>query len=695
MRGTGPEDDGSRVVAIVQARCSSRRLPGKVLADVAGRPMIGRLLDQLSGVPGVDEVVVATSNDPSDDPLVAYLGSREVRVVRGPVEDVLGRFEEAVRSRRADVIVRLTGDCPLHSPDTVREVLNAFLTAGVDYACNTDPYTRPDGQDVEVFTREALERAHSETRHPADREHVTPYLRRAEGIRRLSVRHRDGSSGKGLRWTVDTPDDLTYARSVWERLDRVGPGPHDYPTILNTAKSVPRSGTDFVPNEGYYRSLFAGAPSEPAAPLQLTKSEEWLTRSEKVVPGGAQTYSKSWRQHIRGVSPVFLERGDGARVWDVDGNEYVDLIQGLLPNILGYAHPDVDRAAHDQARRGHSFSLPHPVEVELAERLVRLIPCAEMVRFGKNGSDATTAAVRVARAFTGRERIAVCGYHGWHDWYIGTTSRSLGVPRSVAALTHPFPYDDLETLDRLLASHAGEFAAVIMEPVNFAWPSDGYLEGVKEVVHSHGALLIFDEICTGFRLGPGGAQELFGVTPDLAAFGKAMGNGYPISCLAGRRDVMRILDEVFVSFTFAGNASAMAASLTVLDILEHTDALDRMRHAGQRLADGTRMLAAEAGLEGRFRVDGRPEWCLLRFLDADGADDPLLRAVWTQEVTRRGVLILATHNVSAAHDTRAVEAVLRAYAAGFKRISHLVGSRDELRSALDGPIPTAAFRARG
>src|SRR5579862_2657486 len=297
-----------------------------------------------------------------------------------------------------------------------------------------------------------------------------------------------------------------------------------------------------------YKKLMAAAKGEKAAPLTLRQSEAWLERSEKVIPGGAQTYSKSWRQHIRGVTPLFLERGEGAWVWDVDGNRYVDLIQGLLPNILGYAHPAVDRAAYERCRQGHSFSLAHRLEVELAERLARIIPCAEMVRFGKNGSDATAGAVRAARAHTSRERVAACGYHGWQDWYIGTTSRHAGVPGAVRALTETFPYNDIGALTRLLESHRGEFAAVIMEPYNFVTPDEGYLQAVKDVAHHHGAVLIFDEICTGFHYGLGGAQKKFGVTPDLATFGKAMGNGYAISCIVGRRDIMRIFDDIFVSF---------------------------------------------------------------------------------------------------------------------------------------------------
>jgi glutamate-1-semialdehyde 2,1-aminomutase/spore coat polysaccharide biosynthesis protein SpsF len=684
-----------KVVAIIQARLSSSRLPRKVLAPIGAMPMIDRLLHQMSGTTSVDQVVVATSQDSSDDELAAHLEGRGVEVVRGDLNDVLGRFGAAAARYDADVIVRLTGDCPLLTPDTVDDVVSAFLAADVDYATNIYPYTRPDGLDVEVFTRQALTRAIRETAPGPDREHVTPFLRRAGDLRRLYYLHRTGPHGAGLRWTVDVPEDLEYVRRIWAKLDELGPGPHAYEAIMEVAQQLGVSETVDISNRGYYKSIYAVAEGVKAPPLRLAESEAMLARSAQVIPGGAQTYSKSWRQHIRGVSPIFLERGEGARVWDVDGNEYVDLIQGLLPNILGYAHPDVDRAAYEQARRGHSFSLAHPLEVELAERLTRLIPCAEMVRFGKNGSDATAGAVRVARAFTRRERVAVCGYHGWQDWFIGSTTRNAGVPQAVCDLAHQFPYNDAEALERLLASHKGEFAAVIMEPYNFYDPSPGYLQNVKKLAHDHGALLIFDEICTGFHFGLGGAQKRFGVLPDLATFGKAMGNGYPISCIVGRRDVMRTFDDVFVSFTFAGDVAAMAAALTVLDILEHTDALARMEAAGRRLANGAVALAGEAGLSSRFLTHGHHNWLLLRFLDEEGRDDPVLRALWVQEVVRRGVLLIQTHNICAALDYAAVEHVLRAYAEGFKYVGRLVETGADLQQQLDGPVPTPAFRVRG
>jgi len=239
----------------------------------------------------------------------------------------------------------------------------------------------------------------------------------------------------------------------------------------------------------------------------LTKSKEYLERAKKVIPSCTQTFSKGPTQFVQGVSPIYLERGDGSHVFDVDGNEYIDYPLALGPVTLGYNYPRVNEAIIKQLKDGITFSLMHPLEVELAELLINIIPCAEMVRFGKNGSDVTSAAVRVARAYTGRDKIACCGYHGWQDWYIGTTTRSAGVPECIKKLTIPFEYNNIESLERIFSENRDEVAGVIMEPIGIVEPKNNFLEKVKEITHKNGAVLIFDEIVIGFRVSIGGAQE--------------------------------------------------------------------------------------------------------------------------------------------------------------------------------------------
>ncbi len=681
-----------KTLCIVQARMGSTRLPGKVLADIVGEPMLARAVQRVQKSTKIGETIVATSTLAADDAIANYCIEHNIPVFRGSENDVLDRFYQAAKSRGADIVVRVTADCPLIDPAVVDRVLEAFEAARADYASNVGRLTFPDGLDTEVFSFAALEAAWRDARKASEREHVTPYLRNPERFKQAGLEAPKNFSRE--RWTVDEPADLEFVRRVWTEFDgRLDFSYEDVLNLLDRKKEIRAMQGQFIANEGSYKSLYDEAVAGAAPKRRVEHSLRLLERAKKVIPGAAQTFSKGLSQHILGVSPLFLQRGKGCRVWDADGNEYIDYIQGLLPNILGYAHDEVNAAFSAQTAHGHSFSQPHPLEIELAERLRGIIPCAEMTRFGKNGSDATAGAVRAARAFTGRERVACCGYHGWQDWFIGSTTRNGGVPKAVCALTHPFPYNDLPKLDAVLSSQAGEFAAVILEPFNFTEPAPGFLEGVKALAHRHGALLIFDEICSGFHFGLGGAQKLFGVTPDLACFGKAMGNGFPISCIVGRADVMRIFEDIFVSFTFAGEVASMAAAMKVLDILETTGALADMESNGRILQDGFNALAKQAGLYPRFCCVGRPQWSLMKFRDASEKDSFLERSLWQQETVKRGVLELVTHNMSAAHDTLSVQRTLEVYAAVFKTLANWLNDSDPSKY-LEGPMVQPVFRVR-
>lgn len=390
-------------------------------------------------------------------------------------------------------------------------------------------------------------------------------------------------------------------------------------------------------------------------------AQQYLARAEQVIPLGSQTFSKSRKQYPYGASPYFITRAKGSRCWDLDGNEYIDFVSSLASITLGYNDPDVTQAVREQLESGVIFSLPHPIEAEVAELICDMVPCAEMVRFGKNGSDATSGAIRLARAYIGRDRVAVCGYHGWQDWYIGSTARNRGVPQATRELTHTFVYNDLASLHALLSQHPNEFAAVILEPMNVMEPLPGFLQGVKDLAHRHGALLVFDETITGFRFANGGAQTLFGVTPDLATFGKGLANGYPVSAVAGRREVMKLMEEIFFSFTFGGEALSLAAARATLTKLRTQPVTQTLAARGQAILDGARRIVEEGGLSDIFALSGHPSWSFLNIRDARGATSFEIKTFWMQEIMERGVLSVGTHNVNFAHSTDDVETLLAVY----------------------------------
>ena len=297
---------------------------------------------------------------------------------------------------------------------------------------------------------------------------------------------------------------------------------------------------------------------------RFINSEALLTRAESTIPLGTQTFSKSKMQYPVGVSPLFVKKAKGAYIWDVDGNKYIDLVNALAAVTLGYRDNKIEIAVKKQLKLGVSLSLPTKLEAEVSELITQIVPAAEMVRFSKNGSDATSAAIRLARSYTGRDHVIVCGYHGWQDWYIGSTSRNSGVPNVVSGLTHSFEFNNIDSLREKLTLFSEKVAAVILEPMSNTYPNIGFLESVKDLTHKAGAVLIFDEIITGFRFSKGGGQELFNITPDLATFGKGIANGFPLAAVVGKKEIMLEMEKVFISGTFGGELLSLAAAKVVL-----------------------------------------------------------------------------------------------------------------------------------
>ncbi len=423
------------------------------------------------------------------------------------------------------------------------------------------------------------------------------------------------------------------------------------------------------------------------------KSEEWLSRAEVTIPLGSQTFSKSRTQYPVGISPLYLSQAKGARVWDLDGNKYIDLVSSLASITLGYRDRGQIHAIRRQLKKGISLSLPARLEVELSEKLVEIIPSAEMVRFGKNGSDATSAAIRLARAYSGKEIVLVCGYHGWQDWYIGATTRNKGVPQSVAELTKVFPYNNIAAFEELLNKYSGRVAAVIMEPMNLVFPEPGYLEGIKELTHKHNAILIFDETITGFRFAPGGAQELFGVVPDLSTFGKGMANGMPISAVVGRREIMMEMEEIFFSGTFGGELLSLASANYTISEVAKGNVTSRLAQIGSLLANSIEQLIVKHNLRAVVNLSGHDSWKLLSWNEAEGATADEIRTLFLQEMYSRGILIIGSHNVNLAMTPRICHEIVSTYDQVFELISRSLSAgnlKDLLRVR---PNPTL-FRIR-
>lgn len=424
----------------------------------------------------------------------------------------------------------------------------------------------------------------------------------------------------------------------------------------------------------------------------ISNSNTLYNRARGIMTPVTQTLAKGPTQYVNGVAPKYLERGKGCRVWDVDGNEYIDYNMGIGPLSLGYAYPAVDEAIRKQLEKGITFSLMSPLEVELCELIHAHIPNAEAIRISKTGCDVTSAAVRVARAFTGRDKILCCGYHGWHDWYVATTARAKGVPQAVADLTFTFNYNDLESVKKSLDANT---AAVILEPVVFQEPKDNFLQEVQALCKANGTLLIFDEMWTGFRLAVGGAQEYFQITPDLACYSKAVANGAPISLLTGRREIMHLFEEeVFFFTTFGGEALSLAAALATVKEIVDKNVPKYLNEKGAILKDGYNEIAKELGLENVTNCSGYNYRSIVNFTPTNGEDPLLLKSLVQQELIRSGVLWSGFHTLSFSHTDADLEHTLAAHRRALQTLKEALET-DSVALRLRGEPVQPVFRKTG
>jgi glutamate-1-semialdehyde aminotransferase len=420
----------------------------------------------------------------------------------------------------------------------------------------------------------------------------------------------------------------------------------------------------------------------------ITHSEELYQRALGLMPPVTQTLAKGPTQWINGVAPRYLKRGKGARVWDVDGNEYLDFNMGIGPISLGYCYDVVDKAITEQLKDGITFSLMHELEVVTCELLREVLPNAQSVRISKSGADVCSAAVRIARAFTGREKVLCCGYHGWHDWYIGVTSRNLGIPQSTRDMSYTFEFNNIESVKAALDK---DVACVILEPFVFDEPKNDFLKELHKVCQENGTLLIFDEMWTGFRVAVGGAQEYYGVTPDLAVYSKAVANGMPIGLLTGRKDVMSLFEnEVFFFTTFGGEALSLAATIATINEIRSKNVPAHLARIGNALKTGYNNLAAELGMAHITHCKGMDCRTIVNFDPAGG--DPLIQKSYVQqEMIKRGILWGGFHNVCFSHTDEDVTYTLSAYREVLGLLKDAI-EKGDLTSRLRGEPVQAVFR---
>jgi glutamate-1-semialdehyde 2,1-aminomutase len=673
---------GLNIIAIVQARLGSTRLPNKVLKEINGQPLIGILIDRLSRSRTIDTIVLAIPDTKANLALADFAKSRQIVCVKGSENDVLDRFYQAAVEHKADIVVRITGDCPLMDPGLVDECLAEFQQSQADYLSNISPPTYPDGLDIEVFSYETLAKAWKQATNEYDREHVTTYIRDSGYFKTVNKKYkRDISS---LRLTVDEASDFSVVESIIEHFmpDRF----FSWEQVLEFQESCPEV---FEKNSSLIRNEGA---------VMGTGQKLWK-RAKDIIPGGNMLLSKRAEMFLPEKWPAYFSRAKGCRVWDLDDNEYIDMsIMGIGTNILGYGHPEVDKEVNNVIAKGNMSTFNCPEEVYLAERLVELHPWADMVRFGRTGGESNAVAVRIGRAASGKDKVAICGYHGWHDWYLsanlGNDSsldghllpglEAKGVPRNLVDTVYPFTYNNFTELEALVEQH--DIGVIKMEVSRNFGPEDNFLQKVRQLATDKNIVLVFDECTSGFRETFGGLHKKYGVDPDIAIFGKALGNGYSITAIIGRREIMDAAQSTFISSTFWTERIGPAAALKSLEVMEKMQSWKVITEKGKNISSRWKLLGEKYDLP--LVTWGLPA---LSGFTITGEDSLAYKTYITQEMLKQGILASNCVYVCTEHSSEVVDRYFEFLDPMFATIKEC-GGGGEIMQLLESPVCHGSFK---
>lgn len=672
-----------KIVALVQARMGSKRLPGKVMKNVLPNyPLIKVLLERLAQSKKIDEIIVVTSLDVSSDELEKYIQALGYTVFRGSEDNVLERYYYAAKENSADIIVRITGDCPLVDAKLVDQCIDRFFENKFDYYSNTNPPTYPDGLDIEVFSFSALTRAYKEASTNFDKEHVTPYLRNPDLFKQGSLINDIDYSQ--IRWTVDEQVDLDVIKSVFEYFS-----PNlffNWQDVLSLQEEQPEL---FVKNQNIVRN--GGS--------NMSTGQKLWVRAKDIIPGGNMLLSKRAEMFLPEKWPAYFSKAKGCMVWDLDNIQYTDMsIMGIGTNTLGYGHPEVDEAVLNVVKKGNMSTLNAPEEVYLAEKLIALHPWADMVRFARSGGEANAIAIRIARAFTGRDKVAVCGYHGWHDWYLSANlgdDENLaghllpglepnGVPKNLRGTVFPFQYNNFEQLEQLVKKH--DIGVIKMEVVRNMGPEDHFLHKVRALATDHNIVLIFDECTSGFRETFGGLHKKYGVEPDMAMFGKALGNGYAVTATIGRKEIMQAAQSTFISSTFWTERIGSAAALKTLEVMEREKSWEQITNTGLIIRERWQSLADKYELN--ISHWGLPALTGFSF---NSNNSLAYKTLITQEMLKQHYLASNCVYVCTEHTSTILDEYFGLLDPIFKTIKECEEGRD-IRSLLESPICHGGFK---
>ena len=634
-----------KIIAIVQARIDSSRFPQKILKKIGKLTLIEILLQRVSMSKKIDQIVVATTKLKSDDSLIKILDKNKINYYRGDEKNVLKRFFEAANQFKGDIIVRITGDCPLIDPVVIDEVINLYLRNSVDYASNIEPPSYPDGLDVEVFNVKELNIANKLATKEYDKEHVTPFIKNKKGIKKINKFLKPNMSN--IRLTVDESIDLQQIKLILRKFKNYKYfGIKEIIELYKNQKKLFSLNKHMIRNEG---SL-------------LNKGQKLWKRALDIIPDGNMLLSKRPDFFLPKLWPVYFTKAKGMNIWDLEKKKYYDLsIMGVGTNILGYANNEVNSKVKLALKNSNMSTLNCPEEVQLAEVLIEMHPWFDMVKFAKTGGEANAMAIRIARAKTGRDKIAVCGYHGWHDWYLSANINdkknldthlikglsTKGIPKNLKNTVFPFEYNNFKQLLGICKNH--KIGAIKMEVFRNIPPKKNFLIKIRKLADANNIVLIFDECTSGFRETFGGLHKKYKILPDMCILGKALGNGYPITAVLGKKDIMRYASTTFISSTFWTDRVGFVAALETLSQMKKYKSWAKISKLGNFIKIEWRKIAKKHKL--KIKITGLSSCPAFGIVSNDWLK---YKTFITQTMLESNFLATDTIYVSLAHDNKKI-----------------------------------------
>ena len=671
------------VAIVIQARFNSKRLPGKVLKKIDGQEVLSILINRLKNYSFFHSLILATTENRADDQ-VANLGRKHrIAIFRGSENDVLKRFVDAVKNENSNLIVRLTADCPFLDPEIIIKAIKKLKEEKLDYVSNCFPPSFPDGMDIEVFTKDSLLLAHNLATSQEDREHVTKWIRENKQFKTGVLINEDNLSN--IRLTIDYPEDILVAEKIAINFkENMNFKWSDLSSFINLNRDIFLLNKQYIRNEGSNK---------------LSGQKLW-DRAKKIIPGGNMLLSKRPDMFLPNKWPTYFSTAKGCKVRDLDGQEYIDMsIMGIGTNILGYSNSEVDNAVKEAVNKGNMSTLNCPEEVELAEKLISMHSWADMARFARSGGEANSIAIRIARAATGKEKVAICGYHGWHDWYLATNLENNsalkdhllpgldpnGVPPQLKGTVFPFRYNQFKQLHEIV--NENDIGTIKMEVERNNPPEKNFLQKIRKLCDEKGIVLIFDECTSGFRETFGGLHKKYQVEPDMAMFGKAIGNGFALTSIIGRKIIMEATQNTFISSTFWTERIGSVASLKTLEIMERIESWKIITKKGKKIKKGWQSIADSCGIG--IDIGGLDALASFSFVHKDNLK---FKTLITQEMLKKNFLAGNCCYVCIDHTDEIIDMYLNNLLEIFKLISMCIRDEELIENLLDDEICTSGFK---